>query len=1312
MKNKIAALLSAIVVLFATFGIYSTNQTASAVEAPVVFMGAGDIAACGSWSNPNAVSTGDLIRETNPDFVFAAGDNAYSDGTLTEYNQCYDPAWGSFKAKTWPVPGNHEYHTTGAQGYVDYFGLAKVSNTQNGGLYYAKDLGNNWRYYALNSEVTLSTGSAQQTWLANDLAAHPGMHYIAAWHRPRYNNGTTHGSSTSTCPLWNTLQNAKADLVIVGHEHIYNRYEKMDCNGVPKADGIREILIGNGGNQLYGINSSATPVPTYQNNLDFGDLKLNLYSDHYEWQFIASGRQWNSSNGGFNSGNKGQILDSGSTLTNIAGTPGTSTPTPTPTPTATATPTPTPTATSTPAPTGTLDRSVSAATDDAEQNVSSGAVDTASTDLEFTLDGSTNQQLGTRFTNVTVPKDATITKAYVEFTVDETGSTYPTDLTVKAQAADNPATYSGTANDITSRTYGSASVAWSATDWTTVGQKKQTSDISALVQEVVNRTGWAPGNALALKFNGTGHVVADSFEGGATVAPKLHVEYSTGTATPTPTPTATVTPTPTATATPTPPGFPTSRSKYTWPFKKESIWNMPIGSGAQYVNSGLQQSGQQWTQPDEEYIGLNPNDPLKNLTSGDEGALGQVRVPGNYAWDGRWNGGAAFLQPDGDHFWQGQPLTLTQGGNPSWNDTFPHIDPVTRQWQSDAWAYSLSQDDGMYGAHGGSHLGTVGGTIRESDLTGTDPIRHALKMNVWGQKYLYDAGCGGFCGGFRWPAATSDDYGSEDNNYGQMNPQLASPNPAMKMGALLALPPTFDVNTLQSAQAKKIAQALKDYGAYIVDDTAGDYYAFGVEYNALDEWQGGDGWYSISPESATVAADLQSVYTQLKVVDNNGPNNVGGGGTPRQPLAPPFSDGATTSPTPTPSTSPTPNPTNQAPTVNAGTDQTVTQPGNAHLVGTASDDGLPAGSTLSTTWSKVSGPGTVTYSPSANDLDTYASFELNKPGTYVFRLTASDGTLSSTDDVTVTVNPDVSPPETLITNQTVTGNQAMFQYHQSEPGPTSKFEYRVDGGAWTVDPSTTATGSATVTASAGTHTFEVRGVDSAGNADPTPASAQFTIAASADPTVVGTSFAQTTTVSTGATVTSPTGTAAGDKIIFNVEEPQGTGGTIGHTGAATPLSAEVNDGSSMGRRVYTYDVPTSGAVSSFTFTATSGNVLTVHAVTVRNAGTVTHIATVGESTVDTTHPVTGTTTANALNLVFAGDRGYVSSGTASCSTFTLDSALNEKADACQASGNTALTSVVGVTPNLVAAGSKTYSATSSLASSYALTTLLQVEPKS
>lgn len=93
---------------------------------------------------------------------------------------------------------------------------------------------------------------------------------------------------------------------------------------------------------------------------------------------------------------------------------------------------------------------------------------------------------------------------------------------------------------------------------------------------------------------------------------------------------------------------------------------------------------------------------------------------------------------------------------------------------------------------------------------------------------------------------------------------------------------------------------------------------------------------------------------------------------------------------------------NQPPSVNAGADQTITLPAAASLDGTVSDDGLPAPPNLTVTWSVVSGPGPVTFAD-PNAVDTTATFTTD--GTYVLRLTASDGDLTTSDDVVITVLP-------------------------------------------------------------------------------------------------------------------------------------------------------------------------------------------------------------------------------------------------------------------------------------------------------------------
>lgn len=171
-------------------------------------------------------------------------------------------------------------------------------------------------------------------------------------------------------------------------------------------------------------------------------------------------------------------------------------------------------------------RPVAASNDDAEESAA-GAVNLNSVDLELVADGARgNQTVGMRFTGVAVPKNAVIIDAYVQFQVDRATSV-ATSLTVQGQAADNPATFSTASLNLSSRPRTSHSVMWGPVPaWPTAGAAgpdQRTPDLSSVVQEVVNRPGWANGNPMVIIITGSGKRVAESFDGGA--PPILYIEY-------------------------------------------------------------------------------------------------------------------------------------------------------------------------------------------------------------------------------------------------------------------------------------------------------------------------------------------------------------------------------------------------------------------------------------------------------------------------------------------------------------------------------------------------------------------------------------------------------------------------------------------------------------------------------------------------------------------------------------------------------------------------------------------------------------------
>lgn len=181
---------------------------------------------------------------------------------------------------------------------------------------------------------------------------------------------------------------------------------------------------------------------------------------------------------------------------------------------------------------------VSLDSDDAEERVSNGNMTTtqsSSNPLQITKYGtSQNQYVGVRFQNAAVPKNATIVSAEIEFRVNTTNSAAAS-MTVYGQAADNASTFTSTNSDISSRTKTTASVAWNSLPNPAVGQALKTPDLKTVVQEIVNRSSWASGNAMAFiieaQGNSSGPRNVEARETAPGKAPFLRVTYQTTTTT-------------------------------------------------------------------------------------------------------------------------------------------------------------------------------------------------------------------------------------------------------------------------------------------------------------------------------------------------------------------------------------------------------------------------------------------------------------------------------------------------------------------------------------------------------------------------------------------------------------------------------------------------------------------------------------------------------------------------------------------------------------------------------------------------------------
>jgi hypothetical protein len=259
-------------------------------DEPVILVGAGNIASCGSLADDATATLIDGI----PGTVFALGDNAYVDGSAASYNQCYHPTWGRFVDRTKAVMGNHDYDTGNADAAFDYFGTRAGPR----GLgYHSFDIGA-WhiivlndagQYFAENPFMNWNTGSPQEVWLKADLAANTKKCIAAMFHVPMFLSSNTAGyiREPEKKNLWDILYAAKADIVLNGQQHHYERMAPMNPEGArDDALGIREFIVGTGGG--HGV---ILPTVSIQPNSQvlaaaIGVLKLTLYKDHYTWQFV------------------------------------------------------------------------------------------------------------------------------------------------------------------------------------------------------------------------------------------------------------------------------------------------------------------------------------------------------------------------------------------------------------------------------------------------------------------------------------------------------------------------------------------------------------------------------------------------------------------------------------------------------------------------------------------------------------------------------------------------------------------------------------------------------------------------------------------------------------------------------------------------------------------------------------------------------------------------------------------------------------------------------------------------------------------
>jgi 3',5'-cyclic AMP phosphodiesterase CpdA len=244
-----------------------------------VLLAAGDIAACTGGSTLTA-----RLLDSLPGDIIVPGDAAYwSDGVSDPYAVCYATTWGRHKSRTHPAPGNHDVEPAMAKLYFAYFGSA--AGPAPGG-YYSFDVGD-WHIVALNSTIAMDADSDQGRWLAADLAASRRRCTLAFMHHPRFSSGP-HRRSARVEAAFELLERGGVDVLVSAHDHIYERFAPMRSNGArDDMDGIRQFVVGTGGNALYAIKRVTRNSQRRQNRV-YGVLKLTLRASDYSWEFVPA----------------------------------------------------------------------------------------------------------------------------------------------------------------------------------------------------------------------------------------------------------------------------------------------------------------------------------------------------------------------------------------------------------------------------------------------------------------------------------------------------------------------------------------------------------------------------------------------------------------------------------------------------------------------------------------------------------------------------------------------------------------------------------------------------------------------------------------------------------------------------------------------------------------------------------------------------------------------------------------------------------------------------------------------------------------
>ncbi len=219
-----------------------------------------------------------LIADLGGDLLLA-GDLAYPSGTLEQFQRCFDPHYGRFRSRFWAAPGNHEYETSGATGYFTYFG--DRAGPDRRGYYAIREA--TWQVLMLNSNIPLARNTPQFEWVRQEIQGNQTRCTVAILHHP-FDSSGPNGPNPGQRDLWDLMYGFGVDLVIAGHDHLYERHAPQDASQrSDPAKGIRLFIVGTGGATPYQRARAAMHSELLLSTS--GMLRLKLEPALYEWEF-------------------------------------------------------------------------------------------------------------------------------------------------------------------------------------------------------------------------------------------------------------------------------------------------------------------------------------------------------------------------------------------------------------------------------------------------------------------------------------------------------------------------------------------------------------------------------------------------------------------------------------------------------------------------------------------------------------------------------------------------------------------------------------------------------------------------------------------------------------------------------------------------------------------------------------------------------------------------------------------------------------------------------------------------------------------